>query len=62
MPGRVVAHECDRVAVVRVGDHEGRLARPERHRGQYVKQLTVVMAVDLDDREPKRGGLLVERL
>ena len=44
-----------------VGDYKGRLAGPERHGGKDVKQLTVVVAVDLDDGEAERGGLLVER-
>ena len=49
VPGHVVAHERDRVALVGVGDHERGLAGPERHRGQHVEQLAVIMAVDLDD-------------
>ena len=58
VPRDVVAHERDRVALVRVGDHERRLARPERYGGQHVEQLAVVVTVHLHHREPERRRLL----
>src|SRR6476660_6826894 len=62
MPGRVVAHEGDRVAFVRMGDYERGLARPERHRRQYVEQRAMIMTIDLDDSEPECRCLLIKRI
>jgi hypothetical protein len=62
VPRDVVAHERDRVPLVGMGDHEGRLPRTERRRGEHVEQLAVIVAVHLDDGEAERGRLLIERV
>ena len=62
MPSRVVAHERDRMALVCMRDHEGGLARPEWHRGQYVEQLLMIMTIDFHNGEAECCRLLIKRL
>ena len=62
VPGDVVLHERDRVALVGAGDHRGRPSRGGRYRLEGVQECRVVVAVDLDDVEAEGGQLVGERL